>query len=230
MNIGILNSSWDPVSVSAKNAFLNNPTVTELENKVIDYVKNSWCSEDKARLILELVISTQPSVCVEIGAFTGSATVPMLAGLQYLNHGEAYIIDSWSSQEAIKGLPMEDPNTAWWAQLDMKSVKNQFMYSMRSWDFKKYFQLLEMSSEQAFSQLPAINFIHIDGNFSEEGSLLDSKLYLSKVVAGGYILLSNALVMIGGKATKMKALWPLFEECDIVYEIENGNALLFRKK
>jgi hypothetical protein len=27
----------------------------------------------------------------------------------------------------------------------------------------------------------------------------------------------------------MKALWPLFETCDIVSEIDNGNTLLFRK-
>ena len=80
----------------------------------------------------------------------------------------------------------------------MGSVKNQFTHSMRAWSFQKWFQLLQMTSEQAFSQIPAIDFLHIDGNFSKEGSLLDSQLYLQKVFSGGYVLLSNALVMIDG--------------------------------
>ena len=216
--------------MSAKNAFQNNLNANELEQKVLNCVKGSWCSEDKARLIFELVVATKPEICVEIGAFTGSATVPMLAGLKYLKNGRAYVIDAWSNQEAIKGLPEEDLNTQWWAQLDMNSVKNQFNQTMAQWSFTNLFQVLEMSSKDAVSKIPHIDFLHIDGNFSEDGSLVDSQLYIPKVASGGYILLSNALVMIAQKPTKMKALGPLFDQCDIVYEIENGNGLLFKKK
>ena len=87
-----------------------------------------------------------------------------------------------------------------------------------------------MSSKKAVAYVPEIDFLHIDGNFSEEGALLDTQLYLPKVAKNGYILISNLLIMIGKHPSKMKALWPLFEQCEIICEIENGNAFLFRKK
>ena len=87
-----------------------------------------------------------------------------------------------------------------------------------------------MTSHEAVYQIPEIDLLHLDGNFSKIGALLDSVLYLPKIVPGGYVLLSNALATAGGKATKMKALWPLFEQCDLICEIDQGNALLFRKK
>jgi hypothetical protein len=225
-----LNATSDQDSISVKNIKLLDSEVVGLEEKVIDYLKNSWCSAEKAKLLFELVITVQPKICVEIGACTGSSTLPMVAALKYLNQGRAYIIDAWSNQEAIKGLPLEDPNTIWWGQLDMDALRNQFNYTMNQWSLNSYFQVLHMTSKEASYRLETIDFLHIDGNFSEEGALQDSLLYLPKVTSGGYILLSNVLVMIGKQPTKMKALWPLFEYCDIVSEIENGNALLFYKK
>ena len=225
-----LSAGWNSAYLPTVSQALSTPTVIQWEQTVVDAIKNSWCSEEKARLLFESVIILQPRVCVEIGAFTGSCTLPMVAGLQYLKQGQAYIIDAWSNEDAIQGLPQGDPNTNWWATLDMPAIKRQFLHTMATWSFKPYVQVLHTSSREAVSQVPLIDFLHIDGNFSEQGALLDTELYLPKVTQGGYILLSNILVMIGGKPTKMKALWPLFEYCEIVCEIENGNAILFRKK
>ncbi len=206
------------------------PEYVKLEQKIVDFLKTSWCTEEKAKVILECVVANQPKVCVEIGAFTGSSTLPLLAGLKYVNHGHAYVIDAWSNKETIRGLPEDDPNTVWWASLDMKAIKKQFIQTMDQWSLNSYFKVLHMSSRKAASQISQIDFLHLDGNFSEEGALLDTQLYLPKVVPGGHILISNVLIMIGKKPTKIKALWPLFEQCEIVCEIENGNAFLFRKK
>lgn len=232
--MGRLNAEWNPECLPIENEnqlnVLKNPSLIDVENRVLEYVKNSWCSQEKAKLILELVVITQPKVCVEIGAFTGSSTLPMLAGLQYLKHGHAYIIDAWSNEEAIRGWPIKDPNTEWWSSLDMPILKNHCIYMIDSWSLSSYCHVLHMTSQKAVSQIPSIDFLHLDGNPAEAGALLDSELYLPKVVPGGYVLLSNALVMLGEKPTKMKALWPIFDQCDIVWELENGNTLLFRKK
>lgn len=232
INISLLNAEWNPeyLPFENKNAFekLNNSELTKLEARVFDYVKNSWCSQDKAKLLLELIILTKPEVCVEIGA--GSSTLPILAGLQYLKKGMTYVIDSWSNAEAIKGLPSSDPNTTWWGGMNMRAAKKQVMYMLKLWSLNSHCRMLQKTSESAISQIPAIDFLHLDGNFSEQGALLDSELYLPKVVPGGYILLSNALVMVEGKPTKMKALWPIFDQCDIICEVDNSNTLLFKKK
>ncbi len=234
INVNLLNAEWNPeyLLLENKNVLetLNNAKLAKLENQVFEYVKNSWCSQEKAKLLLELVVLTQPAVCVEIGAFTGATALPILAGLQYLKRGTAYVIDAWSNAEAVRGLPGNDPNAVWWAGLDMHAVQKQFNHMLKDWSIKSYCHTLQMSSVNAASQILSIDFLHLDGNFSEEGALLDSELYLPKVVPGGYVLLSNALVMIGGKPAKMKALWPIFDQCDIVCEMEHGNTLLFKKK
>jgi hypothetical protein len=221
--------SWFFMSAGSLHAICD-PELVQLEQKVVDFLKNSWCSEQKAKIILEFIVEHQPKVCVEVGAFTGSSTLPILAGLQYIKQGRVYVIDAWSNEKAIRGLPKEDPNAVWWGSIDMKAIKDQFNLTMAQWSLTPYLQVLHMSSEQAVSHLPSIDFLHLDGNFSEEGALLDSQLYLPKVVSGGHILISNVLLMIGKQAPKMKALWPLFEQCEIVCEIENGNAFLFKKK
>jgi len=224
-------AEWDPECLATENEqLLANPNLVKLENQVFEQVKNSWCSKEKAQLLIELVVLTKPKVCVEIGAFTGSSTLPMLAGLQYVKHGYAYVIDAWSAKEATAGLPSSDSHTQWWANQHMKTAKKMFEQMLDQWSFRSYCQVLPMASRKAVGIMAGIDFLHLDGNFSEAGALLDSELYVPKVLPGGYILLSNALTMVDGKPSKMKALWIVFDQCDIIAELDAGNTLLFRKK
>ena len=132
-----LNAEWRPEILLSKNEsaleILNRPDVSDLENRILDYVKQSWCSQEKASLLFELVLITEPKVCVEIGAFMGASTLPILASLRYLQNGKAYIIEPWSSQEAIRGLPDDDPNTIWWGGLDMSIIKRHFVHMLNHW-------------------------------------------------------------------------------------------------
>ena len=225
---------WNPDCVAGDNpsglADVDSPALRQLESEVFEYLKNSWCSEQKARLLLELVVITKPSVCVEVGAFTGSTTLPVLAGLRYLGAGRAYVVDPWSTEEAIRGLPAGDVNTVWWSGLDMQAVRARFAQMLETWRLDSWCEVLPEASRQAVSQVPATDLLHLDGNFSDEGSLLDSELYLPKVTPGGYVVLSNVLVTVAGRPTKMRALWPLFDRCEVVSELDGGNTLLFRKR
>jgi hypothetical protein len=208
---------------------LEDPSLNDLTIRVQEALKDTWCSPEKAKLIMELV-AIKPGVSVDIGAFTGHTTLPMLVALQHVGKGEAYVVEPWSKEETLRGLPAGDPNTQWWAGIDMNEMRAHFTHLMNHWSLGQSYKLLNMSSEDALALLPTIDFLHIDGNFSAEGALKDSELYVHKVVPGGYILISNVFMKIDGKFTKTKALWPLFEHCEIVCEIDNSNTLLFRKK
>jgi len=113
----ILCAEWDPeqlpnISKQELNV-LNNQKFNKLKNKVLKYTENSWCSSEKTKLIFELILLKHPKICVEIGTFSGSSALPILAGLKYLNKGSVYLIDPWSNQEAVKGLEPDDPNAVW---------------------------------------------------------------------------------------------------------------------
>lgn len=209
----------------------NDQGLAKKMDDVFRSLQGSWCSREKAKLIMEIIISERLERCVEVGTFSGSSALPILVSLEYLKKGHAYLIDAWSNQEAVKGLDADDPNALWWSTLDMNAIKNQLVHMLQTWKLDSYCTVIHATSEQALSQIHSIDFVHLDGNFSSEDiARRDTDLYLPLVRSGGYIVLSNILTMVNQKPTKIKALWPLFEACEIVSEIENGNSILFRKK
>ena len=208
---------------------LQAPGFADLKKRVSRYIAGSWCTEEKSNLIMDLILLTEPKICVEIGPFTGSSFLPIAATLSFLQNGQAYAIDAWSNSAAIQGISQNDPNFGWWSAVNMSGVKNTFFKTMAAWNLASYYtSICERSSNIAFL-FDRIDFLHLDGNFSEEGSVEDVHLYLPRVAPGGYILLSNAFAKVDGQYSKMKAIWMLLEECEIIAEIENSNTILFQK-
>lgn len=223
-------ADWNPELIENVNlSSLENTDYKNLKNKVFVALKGSWCSEEKANLIMDLVLLEKPKVCVEIGACTGSSILPIGAVLQFNKQGTVYAIDAWSNQVATQYWADTDPNKTWWSTVDMKAVHRAFRNLLKTWNLKKYCQEIALPSEDAISKLDTIDFLHLDGDYSEIGSMKDVELYLPKVKSGGYILLSNLFIMINGKQPKLKSFITLMEDCEIVCEIERDNAILFKK-
>lgn len=230
-----LQADWDPDSIIGEEGVepskeLQNPSFTKLKEDVSHFLKGSWCSKEKSDLLMDLILLTKPQRCVEIGAFTGSSVLPVAATLKYLGTGKVYAIDAWSAGQAIKNLENDDPNKVWWSHVDMKAVYTQFGQMVRTWGVTSYCVPVCKPSNLALSVIPeSIDFLHLDGDYSEVGSTEDVKLYLPRVKSGGYILLSNLFTMVKNKQPKLKAFCTLLDSCEIVAEIERDNAVLFRK-
>lgn len=228
-----LQASWDPVLLQKEypiNA-INAPSYTALKSEVLKTLENSWCSSEKTQLLMDLVSMTHPQICVEIGAFTGSSILPVAAALKFLNLGTIYAIDAWSNSEAVKYLDQNDPNRNWWSQVNMQDIQASFSALIRTWSLQKFCKKIHLPSIQAIHEIPkAIDFLHLDGDYSETGSLSDVDLYLPRVKPGGFILLSNIFIMVNGKQPKLKSFKKLIEVCDVIAEIDSGNCYLFKKR
>jgi predicted O-methyltransferase YrrM len=230
-----LNAEWNPeIDLMDEHGIsldvLRDQKFITLKNQVSDYLKNSWCTKEKSDLIMDLIALARPSVCVEIGAFTGSSVLPIAATLKYLNHGRVYAIDAWSNEIAVRNLSDDDPNKSWWSKVDMKVVQDCFQDMLKKWALHSICTVIKSPSELAASKIGQIDFLHLDGDYSEEGSMRDVEVYLPKVRSGGYILLSNLFIMINGKQPKMNSFCALFDECEMICEIEHDNVILFRKR
>ena len=200
----------------------------QLKKDVVSELENSWCSAPKIDLMMELIHQIKPEVCVEIGVFTGSSLLPVAATLKYLRKGHVYAIDAWSNQETVKHINNDDPNYVWWSNVDMQAAQKACQELVARWELHSFCSLMQVTSSAAAPQLPEIDFLHLDGNFSKEGSLADVELYLPKVKAGGYILLSNLYLKLNGEYSKMPSMWRLFDDCEIVWNADY-NCALFRK-
>lgn len=177
---------------------------------------------------MDFVALLRPQVCVEVGACTGSSVLPVAASLKYLGEGNIYAVDAWSNEVAIRNLTEDDPNKEWWSKVDMNDIRNTFC--RRLGPYMGFCIPVFCPSEKAVDLFDAIDFLHLDGDFSEAGSLKDVELYLPRVKPGGYILISNFFIGVHGKQPKFKAFFKLFQTCETIAEIENNNAVLYRKK
>lgn len=219
--------SWD-LEFKGPNPQLDSDFVA-LKLKVKQHLQHSWCSEEKVELLMDLTYILQPQICVEIGAFTGSSVLPVAATLDYVGQGTIYAIDAWSNEVAIQHLAPEDPNRNWWSTVDMGVIRHSFDHLMGSWGLLAVCHPIAQSSEEALPLIPEIDFLHLDGDFSEVGALYDAEHYVAKVKSGGYVLLSNVYHMVKNKQPKLKALNYLFETCEYITDVDRDNTVLFRK-
>jgi len=230
--------TWNPKEClskeySASLDLLQDPDFVNLKAKVISHVHNDlWHSEEKVNLLMDIVLLTKPENCVEVGTYAGASFLPIAAALRFIGHGHAFAIDPWSGAEALRGIPKSDEyHNKLYAYVNMDWIHQQFLDTMENWSLDSYCTSYWAPSGQAIDHIDQIDFLHLDGNYSEEGALLDAQLYLPKVLPGGYILLSHVFIVVDKKCTKMKALWYLLDRCEIIAEIPhvNGYAVLFRK-
>jgi hypothetical protein len=208
---------------------LDDPIYQNLKKDLISELSTVWCSKEKIELLMDLVYVVKPKVCVEIGVFSGSSLIPVAVMLKYLQHGMVFAVDAWSNAEATKYIEYDDPNLPGWSAVDLLGAHIQFIQRLGQKAVQSYCTILRNPSAVAAQFIGEIDFLHLDGDYTEKGSLEDVALYLPKVKSGGYILLSSLFVMVKGKATKMKAFSKLFDHCEMICQIDRDNVILFRK-
>ncbi len=167
-------ADWEPKAIweNADISFLENTNFLHLKENITIALKGSWCSNEKINLLMDLILIEKPKICVEIGAFTGSSILPVAAVLAYHAQGKVYAIDGWSNAVTVKNLDEKDPNKNWWRSVDMNAVHDSFVALMKFWQVTKFVQEVALSSEVASLEIPdEIDFIHLDGDYSEVGSL-----------------------------------------------------------
>ncbi len=201
-----------------------------LKDRVLEYLKSSWCSKEKAMLLMDIVLLEQPKICVEVGVFSGSSLLPIAATLKHLNKGKLYAIDAWSNEEAIRGLTIDEENRQWWSKVDMEGSYSTFVLLLQYWMIAPYCIVIPKPSEVAVEQIhEKIDFLHFDGNLSRAGALKDAELYLPKVNVGGCILFSNLFYTIENIQPKKEAFQKILDCCQIICTIDQSNCVLLRK-
>src|SRR3990167_3377417 len=220
---------WDPIEtfLDENVTVLNDSNYSELKTKTVDFLKGSWCSEEKTNLLIDLVAIFRPNVCVEIGAWEGGSVIPIAQTLKYLGSGKVFAVDAWSNEWAVKYLVQDEPNKNWWKTVNMKAVHDLFSSRISHLDLSKFCIEIHKPSVEAADLLTEIDFLHLDGDFSETGSKHDIELFLPKVKQGGYILISNVQMCIEGQFPKSEAFNDLLRSCEMIAAIDHDNAILF---
>ena len=190
-----------------------------------------WCSREKAEKMMDLILETQTTICVEIGVFGGASIYPTALALNYRGAGVVYAIDPWATAECTKGYEPDHPNYHWWNQVNLEQVFQGFKHMLNAFSLNPYCHILRMTALEALSTFEdnSIDILHIDGNHTEASALADIQLYFPKVKSGGYIWFDDA-----NWPTTQKGLAFLLNNDEVVKEKtiegEGTCCVLFRKK
>ncbi len=185
-----------------------------------------WCNKEKATQMMNLIYETKPECCVEIGVFGGSSLFPTACALRYSGHGVVYGIDPWATSDCLVGYLPGDPNYEWWSRVNLESIFQGVVHTVKAWNLDAHCQLLRTTGRVALATFAdeSIDILHIDGNHTEEEALQDAKLYLPKIKNGGYIWFDD----INWPSTAKAVDW-LCLSCEIDENRSTPAYLLLRK-
>jgi len=200
-----------------------------LSEKLNQYFANvhntlhGWCTEEKARKMVDLVLMLRPTLCVEVGVWGGRSLYPTALALQCTGSGTITGIDPWSPEASLEG-EASVAEKEWWGSMDHESMYRYCLDKIESLGILAEANLLRLKSEQAVGRFvdESIDILHIDGNHSVETSTKDVALWIPKVAPGGYIWFDDC----NWQSTQV-ALKQLTESCHLMANFETY--ALYRK-
>jgi len=147
-----------------------------------------WCSQEKAAIMVDLVFETDAKTVVEIGVFGGKSLVPMAVAMKYKGSGVCFGVDPWSTAESLVG--MDGVNAEWWGRLDHEVIYRGLTQKIEEFGLDDTIVLIRETSKNA-PEIEEIDILHIDGNHSEETSMVDVTKWVPLVKPGGFIVFDD---------------------------------------
>jgi hypothetical protein len=187
-----------------------------------------WCPKKKALRMMNLLYQNPSDLCVEVGVFGGSSFFPIASTLAFKGQGIAYAIDPWTNDYCLEGYDQEnEKHHKYWGKIDLERVMQRFIENMHRNGLDATYQIMRLSSAEACHHFKdeSIDFLHIDGNHSEQSALFDVEHWLPKVKRGGIICFDDAW----WKSTQ-PAIKRMLSECDVLEEFKSEWQYLFVRK
>jgi len=201
-------------------------------HKALSAVKkvSGSCSEEKARMIMEIVYQIRPDIYVEIGVLSGASLIPALYAMKDMKHGKAYAIDAWSAKVAVEHMNESNPNYQHIKNINYKKHLKKFKKTLEKRKLEDFCKIIHKPAVEASSKIrKPIDILHLDGGVSRDDALLDAQYYLPKVRSGGYILFNNYSYCVDGKLPRKEAFQYILNECNLVDFCDHYNFFVFQK-
>jgi predicted O-methyltransferase YrrM len=169
-----------------------------MEASDISYIQHilptleGWCTVEKATILYQTILTLNSPICVELGVFAGRSLVA-IAKATKLKKGKCYGVDAWSKDAALVGTNSKE-NDEWWGNIDYehfyqytkKVLKEANVSDVCTLFRNKTSEIVDLFSDNS------IDFLHQDGNHSEEVTTEEVNRWCQKVKIGGYWAFDDA--------------------------------------
>lgn len=137
--------------------------------------------------LAEAILKLHADISVEIGVYAGRSLVPMAMAHAEMNHGVVWGIDPWTPQASVAGQGKADAE--WWGKLDHEIMYQKTLDTLARLGLTGVVNILRATSD-AVEPPDVIDFLHLDGNHSEQ-SVRDVERYANRVRNGGMVFLDD---------------------------------------
>lgn len=176
-----------------------------------------WCSREKTSILIDLVLQAKPETIVEIGVYGGRSLIVMALTQQMLKIGKTYGIDPWDSQASVQGLK-DQAHLECWSSINHEAVMHDCMDKIRALGLEPQVKILRATSAEA-PLIKDIGILHVDGNHSEDGYLLDVVKWVPQVKKGGLVILNDLHWQENGINTTERAIQWLDDHCQRIEDV-----------
>ena len=140
--------------------------LTDEEEIIWSHGRTGFCTLEKVRHMLQLVVQEKPNLCVEVGVYGGRSLFPMAYGCHKNGRGQVHAIDSWSNADSSDGEQGAYAET--WKTHDFESKYQEFIRDAARPPYDKIvktFRVNHLNVVDSYGS-ESIGFFHEDGNHS----------------------------------------------------------------
>lgn len=146
-----------------------------------------WCTEEKAKILFDLVLSSNSQITVELGVFAGRSLLPMAVAHKDKGSGIAIGIDAWKKDVCLEGTnsPLNDD---YWSRVDFSKTYLECQRLIVQHKLFDYCATLKIKSQQAacLFEENSIDIIHQDSGHNVETITEELKLWSPLLKMGGH--------------------------------------------
>lgn len=181
-----------PIPVPRVTAVSAASTLYEDIRKAVLAVHDGWCTPNKAQRMAGDVLATQADISVDLGAYSGRATIGLAFAHRKIDRGVCHAIDAWSNPVAAEHYTGTSKD--WWSKLDFARIYANFQKLIADHHLEKYVKVLRMDASDAAGQFAdeSVSVLSFDADHSEVSSVRDISVWMPKIKPGGFIYFDDS--------------------------------------
>lgn len=197
-----------PMSDTPKAAPTPPVAISTLYDDIRKYVlaiPDGWCTPNKAQRLAGDVLGMQADISVDLGAYSGRATIGLAFAHRKIDKGVCFAVDAWSNPVAAEHYTGTSKD--WWSKLDFARIYANFTKLIADHHLEKYVKVLRMDAARAADVFEdeAVSVLSFDADHSEVSSVRDILAWMPKIKAGGFIYFDDVDWFSDGVCTTLKA-------------------------
>lgn len=146
-----------------------------------------WCTQEKAQMLYDLVLSCNSQISIELGVFGGRSLIPIALAHKEKGSGFVLGIDAWNKEAATTGSNSAE-NNEWWEKVNYHQIYQSCIEAIENNLVSDFCGTVKMKSETLgiLVRDNSIDLLHQDSSHNIETIIKELEIWIPKLKHGAY--------------------------------------------